>query len=436
MVSLWNSCGLTTNSQSIAITRAPACYPSAITTQPASVTYNAGSSVTFSVAASGTAVHYQWVAADPTGSSFVPLSGQTSATLTLTPQSQSASYYVIATANCGAAAVSNTVTATRNCTPAAMTSQTQSQTIRKNTWVTLQAAASGTATISYTWYASTTGSNFTQVGTGTAIAVQPQVTTYYYALASNSCGSATTSYITITVSQCAPTISTQPASQTISSTQSVTLSVVATSDQLHYQWYVSTGGSYSAISGATAATLTYSPPATSYFYVNVYNDCGSVNSNTATVTVTPACYAPTVDLTVPGNFDADGTATITASFTGTNPTLTYYRTPPNGSNPVVVAGPTTATTVQVPQGAGYTYYYFYVVATNACGTATSPRRAIGIYQGMLQMPGAAAVQWAATIPTEGVSPLGGAWGAEHPAMNIASPVAVVEERRRTVALNE
>lgn len=381
MVSLWNSCGLSTNSSSMAITRTPACYPAAITSQPQSVTYNAGSSVTFTVAATGTNVHYQWVAADPTGSTFVPVSGQTSATLTVTPQSQSASYYVIATASCGAAAVSNTVTATRNCTPPAISSQTQSQTIRKNTWVTLQATATGTATIAYTWYASTTGSNFTQIGTGSAIAAQPQVTTYYYVAASNSCGSVTGSYITITVTQCAPTISTHPASQTINSTQNVTLSVVAASDQLHYQWYISTGGSYTAISGATAATLTYSPTGTSYFYVNVYNDCGSVNSNTATVTVTPACYAPTVSLSVPssGQFDADGTAMITASYTGTNPTFTYYRTPPNGSNPVVVAGPTTATTVQVPQGVGYTYYYFYVVATNSCGTATSSHQAIGVY---------------------------------------------------------
>jgi hypothetical protein len=432
MVSLWNSCGLSTNSSSMAITRTPACYPAAITTQPHSVTFNAGSSVTFTAAASGTNVHYQWVAADPTGGTFVPLSGQTSSTLTVTPQSQSASYYVIATASCGAAAVSSTVTATRNCTPPASSSQTQSQTIRKNTWVTLQYTATGTATIGYTWYASTTGSNFTQVGTGTAIGVQPQVTTYYYAVASNSCGSVTSNYITITVTQCAPTISTQPASQTINSTQSVTLSVVATSDQLHYQWYISTGGAYSPISNATAATLTYSPTTTSYFYVYVYNDCGNVNSNTATVTVTPACYPPTVNLTVPstGQFDESGQAIITASFTGTNPTLTYYRTPPNGQNPVVVTGPGTATQVTVYYAGVYTYWYYYVVATNACGTATSSWRAIGQYNpdaGALHTPGSSAVQWAGATSTEGISPLRTPWGVENP---------VIEQEPRTAVLNQ
>jgi len=379
MVSLWNSCGLTTNSTSMAITRTPACYPAAITTQPQSVTYNAGSSVTFTAGATGTGVHYQWYGADPTGGSFVALTGQTSSILTISPQSQSASYYVVATANCGASAVSSTVTATRNCTPPAASTQTQSQTIRKNTWVTLQFTATGTATISYIWYASTTGSNFTQIGTGTAISVQPQVTTYYYAVSSNSCGTLTSSYITITVTQCAPTISTQPASQTINSTQSVTLSVVATSDQLRYQWYMGTGGSYTAISGATAATLTYSPTTTSYFYVNVYNDCGSVNSNVATVTVTPVCYAPTVSIAGPDMFDADGSATVTASYTGSNPTLTFYMTPPSGTNPVVVGGPGTSTQAVVYQPYGYSYYYYYVVASNACGTATSSRHLIAIY---------------------------------------------------------
>ncbi|HEY2093783.1 MAG TPA: hypothetical protein VGJ81_18075 [Thermoanaerobaculia bacterium] len=437
MVSLWNSCGLTTNSSSIAITRTPACYPAAITTQPHSVTFNAGSSVTFSVAASGTNIHYQWYASDPSNGTFTALAGQYAVTLTVTPQSQTAAYYVVATASCGASAVSSTVTATRNCTPPAASSQTQSQTIRKNTWVTPQFTATGTATISYTWYASTTGSNFTQVATGTAFAAQPQVTTYYYAVASNSCGSVTSSYITIAVTQCAPTISAQPVSKTINSTQSVTLTVAATSDQLHYQWYISTGGSYTAISGATAATLTYSPTATSYFYVNVFNDCGTVNSSVATVTVTPVCYAPTVSLTVPDMFGPDGTATITASFTGSNPTLTYYRTPPNGSNPVVVAGPGTSTQVQVPQGFGYTYYYFYVVASNACGTATSSWRAIGIYNpdAMFEVPGSSAVRWAGATSTEGVAPLRAPWDAKHPAVD-PPPVAVAEEQPRTVALNQ
>jgi len=405
MASAWNSCGLSVNSASIAITRTPVCYPAAFATQPTSVTYNAGSSVTFTAAASGSNVRYQWYGADPTGGSFVALTGKTASTLTVTPTSQSASYYVTAIANCGATAVSNTVTATRACTPPAASTQTQSQTIRKNTWVTLSFTATGTAPLSYTWYSSTTGSNFTQLATGTAVSVQPQVTTYYYATASNSCGSVSSSYITITVTQCAPTISTQPASQTINSTQSVTLSVVATSDQLHYQWYISTGGSYTPINGATASTLTYSPTATSYFYVYVSNDCGSVNSNVATVTVTPVCYAPTVTLTGPstGQFDDSGQAIITASFTGSNPTLTYYRTPPNGTNPIVVGGPGTATQVTVYYGGIYTYWYYYVVASNACGTATSRWLAIGQYnpeaQGML--PSAAAVQWAGSVSTAG-----------------------------------
>ena len=52
------------------------------------------------------------------------------------------------------------------------------------------------------------------------------------------------------------------------------------------------------------------------------------------------------------------------------------------------------------------------------------------------MPGVAAVQWAGAITAEGISPLRGPWGAEHPAIDIASPVAIVEEQPGIVALNE
>jgi YD repeat-containing protein len=435
MASIWNSCGLSANSNTIAITRTPVCYAASITTQPASVTYNAGQSVTFSVAAAGTNVRYQWYGADPTGGSFMALTGNTASTLTVTPQSQSASYYVVATANCGASAVSNTVTATRACTAPAASSQTQSQTIRRNAWVNLNFTATGTATISYTWYSSATGSNFTQAAAGSTYSVQPQVTTYYYAVASNACGSVTSNYITITVTQCAPTISTQPASQTISSTQNVTLNVAATSDQLQYQWYISTGGSYSPINGATSPTLTYAPTGTSYFYVFVSNDCGSVNSNTATVTVTPACVAPGVSLTGPssGMFDVTRVATLTAYPTGSNSTLTYYCTLPNFTNPTVVAGPGTATQVTVTQPtSGYTYYYYYVVASNACGTATSGSVAIAVYNPDAMLMRSPSAQWAGTTTPDGV-----------PTDLITAPPPATAERiestadaRQTAALNQ
>ncbi len=97
---------------------------------------------------------------------------------------------------------------------------------------------------------------------------------------------------TFTVNQAAaacspPTITAQPASVTISSGQTATLSVAA-SGATGYQWYQgSSGDTSNPIAGAT--TTSYTTPAltaTESFWVQASNACGSANSNTATVTVT------------------------------------------------------------------------------------------------------------------------------------------------------
>src|SRR5690242_11238894 len=83
----------------------------------------------------------------------------------------------------------------------------------------------------------------------------------------------------------APTITTQPASQSISTGSAATFSVVASgSGTLAYQWYKDG----SAVSGATSATYTISSAASTdagSFYVVVSNSGGSVTSSTATLTV-------------------------------------------------------------------------------------------------------------------------------------------------------
>src|SRR5438046_2280820 len=93
----------------------------------------------------------------------------------------------------------------------------------------------------------------------------------------------------------APSITTQPASQTVTAGQMATFTVVATGTApLSYQWRKSG----TAISGATAPT--YTTPATtsadsgSQFTVVVTNTAGSVTSNAATLTVSAAAVAPSI----------------------------------------------------------------------------------------------------------------------------------------------
>jgi hypothetical protein len=109
-----------------------------------------------------------------------------------------------------------------------------------------------------------------------------------------------------------PAITTQPASQTINSGDSATMSVVATGTApLSYQWYVGQSGDTSSpISGATSSSYTTPPlsTATSY-WVRVTNAAGSVNSNTATITVGAAntlngCKASTTPGAEMGHYPA------------------------------------------------------------------------------------------------------------------------------------
>jgi hypothetical protein len=97
----------------------------------------------------------------------------------------------------------------------------------------------------------------------------------------------------------APTVTTQPASQTIAVGSAATFSVTASgSDTLTYQWYKDS----SAISGASASTYAISSVATSdadSYYVTISNSGGTTTGSTATLTVsstsTASCDTTYVD---------------------------------------------------------------------------------------------------------------------------------------------
>src|SRR5262249_14293077 len=89
-----------------------------------------------------------------------------------------------------------------------------------------------------------------------------------------------------------PTIGTQPASATIDTGQSYTLSVTAADGTpgYTYQWYVGTSGTTTnPISGATSSSYVAAPTSTTSYWVMVTDSAGaSTDSSTATVSVNPA----------------------------------------------------------------------------------------------------------------------------------------------------
>jgi hypothetical protein len=93
------------------------------------------------------------------------------------------------------------VCAPTSCTAPAITQQPASATITAGSSTTLSAAASGTAPLSYQWYAGSSGTttNPGPGGTGTSVTVSPSTTTQYWLRVSNSCGVANSNAATVTV---------------------------------------------------------------------------------------------------------------------------------------------------------------------------------------------------------------------------------------------
>ncbi|MEA2416206.1 MAG: hypothetical protein QOI58_2863 [Thermoanaerobaculia bacterium] len=208
----------------------------------------------------------------------------------------------------------NVCAPTGGCTAPAITAQPQSMTIASGGSATLSVGASGTAPLSYQWYVGTSGNTGSPISGATtpSLTVTPSSTTSYWVRVSNACGSANSGTATVTVqSNCtAPTIRAQPGSGTIVGGQG-TIAVLAAGSPLAYQWFQGTSGNTAVpISGATSNELTVAPSATTSFWVRVSNACGSVNSATATVSVTGTAPPPTSAGVIKSDFDRNGSADI------------------------------------------------------------------------------------------------------------------------------
>jgi hypothetical protein len=101
----------------------------------------------------------------------------------------------------------------------------------------------------------------------------------------------------------APSVATQPASQTLQYGQSTSLSVgVSGTAPFTYQWYVGTSGTTTQpIASSNTPAISVGPTTTTKYWVRITNSCGTINSVTATITVVGApVYG------VRGDFNHDG----------------------------------------------------------------------------------------------------------------------------------
>ena len=364
-----NSAGSVTSNAATLTVSAAAVAPS-ITLQPANQTVTAGQTATFSVAANGTApLSYQW---QKNGAN---INGATSPTYTTpaTTTSDSGSTYRAVVSNSSGSVTSGAATLTVNAAAVApsITLQPTSQTVTAGQTATFAVAATGTAPLSYQWQKN--GANISGATSPTyttpATASSDSGSTFR-AVVSNSTGSVTSSAATLTVSAAAvaPSITLQPANQTVTAGQTATFSVAANGTApLSYQWQKNGNN----ISGATSPT--YTTPATktndsgdSYRAV-VSNSAGSATSGAATLTVSAAAVAPSITLQPASQTVTAGqTATFSVAATGTAPL--NYQWQKNGAN---ISGATSSTYTTPATTTGDSGNAYRVVVSNSAGSATS-----------------------------------------------------------------
>ncbi|HEY9153775.1 MAG TPA: immunoglobulin domain-containing protein, partial [Opitutaceae bacterium] len=253
----------------------------AISTQPVSQTVTAGSSVTFSVAATGTPLSYQWqkggvAIAGATSSSFIIAS---------TSAGDAGSYTVVVSNSAGnVTSIAATLTVNPLIVAPTIITQPTSQTVTTGNSVTFSVTATGTSP-TYQWQkggvaiSGATSSSFTIASTSSGDAGT------YTVVVSNTAGNVTSNgaTLTLTASVVAPSITAQPSSQTVTAGNTVTFNVTANGTSLSYQWQK--GGV--AIAGATGSSLNFTAGTSDagIYTVVVSNSAGSVTSSAATLTV-------------------------------------------------------------------------------------------------------------------------------------------------------
>jgi hypothetical protein len=269
-------------------------------------------------------------------------------------------------------------------------SQSADATILEGRSTTLTGSASG-GTISYQWYAGTTGVTTSPINgaNGSSLTVTPSTTAAYWLRASNSCGSSIDGKtITITVLPCAaPKIVVQPASANIVSNFGTSLFAAVTGTQpISYQWYEGTfpDTTHPATSGNSATLVVPPLVASTSYWLHVSSECGAADSNTARLTVVQSCSPPTI-VSQPQNQSvvSGANAVVSIVVTGASLSFQWYQGPyldfthPIGGNAPSVFVPSPSATSQ-----------FWVRIGGPCGSVdssvatvslatTTRRRAVG-----------------------------------------------------------
>lgn len=280
-------------------------------------------SVTGTPAKSGDVLQYQWY----DGNINLPKPGETNPTLTVT---QPGAYFAIVSSVCADLAHTDVQSATANvgaCTFPILGLSPASHDTRLGTTEVLHVNTSGDAP-TYQWYQGVSPditNPIAEGGTTSTVSVQPNVDSDYWVRVFDH-GACWTNSSTIHLTVCAaPVITTEPASSTVISGQTVTLTVAAeprTAAPLHYTWFeVAANGTQEAVSGNNSPSFT-TPALTTprTWFVRIYSGAQLLTYTDSQPATIQICLMPSV---------VWSTATTQVGV-GTNVTL-QIQAPPAGS---------------------------------------------------------------------------------------------------------
>ncbi len=321
--------GVYSNAATLTVT-APAITKPVITAQPTATTVTEGQTASFTVAATGGELQYQWYSRK--GGAWSAVSGATSATLSFTAAGKdSGKEYRCKVFNSAGSTYSSAAALTVNAGKPVITRQPVSVTAPQGSSVTFSVTASGSG-LSYQWYRKSPTGTWSAVTGATSstltITAGAGLDGYQYRCkVSNSAGGVYSSAATLTVTDAKPIVTKQPTALTVTEGQTATFTVTATGGNLHYQWYSRKGGAWSAVSGATSATLSFTAAAKDSgreYRCKVYNSAGSTYSAAAALTVNTG--KPVIINQPRDNYALVGeTVTFTVEATGSDLHYQWYR---------------------------------------------------------------------------------------------------------------
>ncbi len=324
------------------------CIPASITTQPGNAGSCLGGTATFTVAAQGSGLVYQWQI--NTGSGWVDLSnnatynGATTSTLTVSNvmAGMAGHQFRCVLSNSCTPSLTSSTGSLQIGTASSITSQPQPVTGCDGGTASFVLGATGTGNI-YQWQLNTASGwvNITNGGVYSG-ATSATLTLSNITLALNGyefrcllsnagCPSVTASSSAVLTVQALPSITSQPAARTVCLGSGTSYSVAAQGTSLTYQWQVNTGSGFTSVSngavynGATGATLTVLSTTLAmngYQYRCVVNGVcpPALISDAAGLTV----HAPATVSASPSNQEVCSGSSVTFTVSGNSvPTINY-----------------------------------------------------------------------------------------------------------------